>query len=385
MITYSLRVKMSPFAVVLLGLGLNACSPDAPSPQTGTVHSREHDFIVTTLVTGLEHPWSLAFLPDGRMLVTEHAGRLRIVQDGKLLPQPVQGLPAIEEHGQGGLMDVALHPRYRETAWLYLSYAARGPGGVGTEVLRAKLVGDRLKDQQVIFRMEPKRRGGRHFGSRLLFDRQGFLYVTLGERGEQDHAQHLDDHLGKVVRLYDDGRVPPDNPFVGRPDARPEIYTYGHRNVQGAALHPTTGLVWTHEFGPQGGDELNVLRPGVNYGWPVITYGVEYVIGTKIGEGTHKEGMAQPIYHWVPSISPSGMTFYTADEFPRWRGDLFLGGLSAQCLVRLRLDGEKVVEEERMLEGIGRVRDVRLGPDGYLYLLTDAANGTLLRLEPVPG
>jgi glucose/arabinose dehydrogenase len=234
----------------------------------------------------------------------------------------------------------------------------------------------------VIFRQEPKLSGGRHFGSRLVFDRQGLLYVTLGDRGEQERAQRLDQLPGKVVRLLDDGGIPHDNPFVGKAGARPEIFTYGNRNVQGAALHPVTGLVWTHEHGPQGGDEVNVLRPGVNYGWPVITYGVEYVIGTRIGEGTHKEGMAQPLWKWVPSIAPSGMAFYTGDRFPRWKGDLFVGALKDQMLVRLRLDGEKVVAEERLLRGMGRVRDVRQGPDGFLYLLTDASDGSLLRLEP---
>jgi glucose/arabinose dehydrogenase len=350
--------------------------------QVPGVQTRDHALRVVTVVQGLEHPWALAFLPDGRMLVTERPGRLRIVQDGKLLPQPVQGLPAIREHGQGGLLDVALHPKFAENGWIYLAYAGRGAGGYGTEVLRGRLAGSRLEDVKVIFRQEPKLSGGRHFGSRLVFDHQGLLYVTLGDRGEQERAQRLDQLPGKVVRLLDDGGIPHDNPFVGKAGARPEIFTYGNRNVQGAALHPVTGLVWTHEHGPQGGDEVNVLRPGVNYGWPVITYGVEYVIGTRIGEGTHKEGMAQPLWKWVPSIAPSGMAFYTGDRFPRWKGDLFVGALKDQMLVRLRLDGEKVVAEERLLRGIGRVRDVRQGPDGFLYLLTDAPDGSLLRLEP---
>lgn len=379
--TRSFRANLLLLALGLTAPGLVMCTP-ATTPPTGVVHTSEQNFRVTAIVAGLEHPWSVAFLPDGRMLVTERPGRLRIVQDGKLLPQPVQGLPAIAAEGQGGLLDVALHSHYAENGWIYLSYAAAGSGGLGTEVLRARLRDGRLEQPQVIFRAEPKRRGGRHFGSRLLFDREGRLYVTLGERGDQDHAQRLDDHLGTVIRLYDDGRVPADNPFVGRPGAKAEIYSYGHRNVQGAALHPTTGLVWTHEFGPQGGDEVNVLRPGANYGWPVITYGVEYVIGTKIGEGTHKEGMVQPIYRWVPSISPSGMAFYTGDKFPSWRGDLFIGGLGSEQLIRLRLDGENVTAEERMLQGVGRVRDVRAGPDGHLYLLIDAPDGALLRLDP---
>ncbi|MBI2297182.1 MAG: PQQ-dependent sugar dehydrogenase, partial [Betaproteobacteria bacterium] len=329
------------------------------------------------------HPWGLAFLPDGRMLVTERPGRLRIVKDGRLDPQPVAGLPQATAYGQGGLMDVALHPRFSENGLVYLSYAARGEGGVGTEVARGKLAINRLENVQVIFRQQPKSGGGRHFGSRLVFDRHGFLYITLGDRGEQDRAQKPDDHAGSVIRLHDDGRAPKDNPFVGKPGWKPEKYTLGNRNIQGAALHPQTGALWTHEHGPQGGDEVNVIRAGVNYGWPVITYGVNYGTGTKIGEGTHKAGMAQPVHYWVPSIAPSGMAFYTGERFPRWRGDLFVGALRDELLVRLKLDGEKVVREERMLQGVlGRIRDVRNGPDGYLYLLTDASNGVLARLEP---
>jgi glucose/arabinose dehydrogenase len=349
-----------------------------------TVPSQAHPFKVVTLTEGLEHPWGLAFLPDGRMLVTERPGRLRIVAaDGKLDPRPVEGLPVIAEAGQGGLLDVALHPQFRDNRWVYLSYAARGDRGIGTEVLRGKLNGHRLEDAQVIFRMQPKSGGGRHFGSRLVFDRAGYLFITLGDRGDQDRAQRLNDHAGSVIRLHDDGRVPVDNPFVGRAGALPEKYTLGNRNMQGAALHPETGLLWTHEHGPQGGDEVNVIRPGRNYGWPVITYGVNYGIGTKIGEGTHKAGMEQPLHKWVPSIAPSGMAFYTGDRFPGWRGDLFVGSLKFQTLVRLKLNGETVVQEERMLEGeLGRIRDVRSGPDGYLYLLTDSSDGALVRLEP---
>ena len=236
----------------------------------------------------------------------------------------------------------------------------------------------------MLFRQQPKSGAGRHFGSRLVFDRQGHLYITLGDRGEQDRAQKLDDLAGKIVRLTADGQIPADNPFVNRAGARPEIYSLGNRNVQGAALHPVTGELWAHEHGPQGGDEVNVIRAGRNYGWPVITYGVEYVIGTKIGEGTQKAGMEQPLHIWVPSIAPSGLAFYQGDRFPRWRGDLFVGALRGQMLVRLRFDGEKLVREERLLEGeLGRIRDVRAGPDGYLYLLTDADDGVIARLEPV--
>ena len=356
----------------------------ALSAAAQTVNSEDHAFRVVKIVDGLEHPWGLAFLPDGRMLVTERAGRLRTIgKNGRLDPQPVSGLPPITVSGQGGLLDVALHPRFADNALVYLSYTARGEGGVGTEVVRGRLSGDRLENVQVIFRQHPKGTTGRHFGSRLVFDREGYLYITLGDRGEQQRAQKPDDHAGSVIRLHDDGRVPQDNPFVGKPGWKPEKYTLGNRNMQGAALHPQTGALWTHEHGPQGGDEVNVIRAGANYGWPVITYGVEYGIGTKIGEGTHKPGMAQPLHYWVPSIAPSGMAFYTGDKFPRWKGDLFVGALRDQMLVRLRLDETKVVKEERMLKDVlGRIRDVRNGPDGYLYLLTDSANGVLARLEP---
>lgn len=359
--------------------------PTVAEAQAQTYCSEEHAFRVVTIAAGLDHPWSLAFLPDGAMLVTERPGRLRVVRDGRLEPRPIEGLPRIVEHGQGGLLDVALHPRFAENRLVYLSYAGPGDGGVSTDIARGRFTGTRLDDVQVIFRELPKSGAGQHFGSRLVFDRAGFLYITLGDRGEMARAQKPDDHAGSVIRLHDDGRVPADNPFVGKPGWKPEKYTLGNRNMQGAALHPVSGLLWTHEHGPQGGDEVNVIRAGVNYGWPVITYGVNYGIGTKIGEGTSKPGMAQPVHFWVPSIAPSGMAFYTGEKFARWKGDLFVGALKDRMLVRLRLDGEKVVKEERMLQGVlGRIRDVRNGPDGFLYLLTDESPGVLARLEPQP-
>jgi glucose/arabinose dehydrogenase len=348
------------------------------------IRSEEHAFRVVKLIEGLDHPWSVAFLPDGKMLVTERPGRLRVVSGGKLEPQPIAGVPEVVAQGQGGLFDIVLHPRFAENSLVYFSYNGRGPGGTGTELARAKLVGQRLENVQVLFRQDPKSRSGLHFGGRIVFDRQGFVYLTLGERGEMQRAQRADDHAGSVIRLHDDGRVPADNPFVGKAGWKPEKFDLGHRNQQGAALHPRTGVLWTHEHGPQGGDEVNVIRAGTNYGWPVITYGANYVTGTKIGEGTQKEGMAQPIHYWVPSIAPSGMAFYEGDRFPRWKGDLFVGALRDRMLVRLKLDGEKVVKEERMLQGVlGRIRDVRVGPDGLIYLLTDESPGVLARLEPV--
>ena len=368
--------------VPVLSSGLIA-SQAADSEKVMT--SQEHDFRVVTFTRGLEYPWGLAFLPDGRLLVTERPGRLRLVAaDGRLDPQPVTGLPDIATHGQGGLLDVALHPQFSDNGWVYLSYAARGAGGVGTEVTRGRLVGHQLENLEILFRQQPKSSTGRHFGSRLVFDRAGLLYITLGDRGEMARAQHMDDLAGKTVRLTAEGQIPPDNPFIQQAGARPEIYSLGNRNIQGAVLHPVTGELWTHEHGPQGGDEINIIRAGRNYGWPVITHGVEYVIGTKIGEGTHKAGMEQPLHLWIPSIAPSGLAIYQGDHFPRWRGDLFVGALRGQMLVRLRFDGEKRVQEERLLQGeLGRIRDVRAGPDGYLYLLTDDSDGIIARLEPV--
>src|SRR5688500_17017751 len=347
--------------------------------------SNGHSFRVVTLVAGLEQPWSLAFLPDGRMLVTEKAGRLRLIANGSLHPTPIGGLPEVTVHGQAGLQDVVLQPQFANNQLVYFAFAAGGKDGVGTELARGRLAGHRLENVQVLFRQAPKGARGQHVGGRIVFDRAGHVYLTLGDRGEMQRAQRSDDHAGSVIRLHDDGRVPKDNPFAGRQGWKPEKFTIGNRNMQGAALHPQTGVLWTHEHGPQGGDEVNIIRPGANYGWPVITYGVNYGIGTKIGEGTQKPGMQQPVHTWVPSIAPSGMAFYTGERFPRWKGSLFVGALRDQMLVRLTLDGEKVVGEERLLQGaIGRIRDVRAGPDGFIYLLTDASSGFLARLEPGP-
>lgn len=344
----------------------------------------EPDFQVKHLVSGLEHPWSMVFLPDGRILVTERPGRLRLIENMRLKQQAVSGLPRIAAEGQGGLLDIILHPDYENNRWLYFSYAEPGSGGLGTAVARARLVGMQLQDLQVIFRLSRKSSGGRHFGSRLLFDRAGYLYITVGERGERQRAQDLNDHAGSVIRLHDDGRIPKDNPFVDRFDAKDEIFSYGHRNPQGIALHPQSGEIWLHEHGPRGGDELNIIQAGRNYGWPVITYGAEYGTRFSIGEGTHKVGMEQPLHFWVPSIAPSGMAFYSGDKFPQWRNSLFIGSLKFKLLVRLELRAGQVIKEQRLLKGeLGRIRDVRNGPDGYLYLLVDADDGKLVRLEPV--
>lgn len=369
---------LTPFAILLFICVSTMVQRPA---QAEEIISADTEKIRTNVLTdNLSEPWSMAFLPDGRILVTEKNGKLRMIENGKLLPQPVAGTPKVVDSGQGGLLDIALHPQYEKNGWLYLSYSARGKDGVGTEVMRAKLQGMRLTDSEVIFSQTPKISGGYHFGSRIVFDRAGYMYITMGDRGDKDRAQKPDQHMGKVVRLHEDGRIPSDNPFAGKRAALPEIYSLGHRNVQGAAVHPASGKIWTHEHGPQGGDEINILAPATNYGWPVITYGVNYFTGTKIGEGTHKTGMAQPLYKWVPSIAPSGMTFYSGDAYPGWKNSLFIGSLKFQMLVRLTLDEDKVTKEERLLQGIGRVRDVRQGPDGLLYLLAD---NKLLQLQPL--
>ena len=339
-----------------------------------------------TVVAGLEHPWGLAFLPDNALLVTERPGRLRRVAPDGGLSKPIRGLPTITAENQGGLLDIALHPNFAHNQRVYFSYvAADSAGNLGTEVAYGQLRDLSLHNVRIIFKALPKSRGGRHFGSRLLFGPDGYLYITLGDRGDRPRAQRLDDHAGSIIRLNDDGSIPADNPFINHANARPEIYTYGNRNVQGIALQPDKQRIWAHEHGPQGGDELNIIQAGVNYGWPVITYGVNYVIGTRIGEGTAKPGMQQPQYYWTPSIAPSGMVLYSGDRFPQWRGNLFVGSLKFRCLVRLTLAGTKVIAEERLFENtLGRIRDVREGPDGLIYLLTDADDGAIVRLEPSP-
>ncbi|GHD60561.1 PQQ-dependent sugar dehydrogenase [Jeongeupia chitinilytica] len=344
-------------------------------------------WVGTTVARGLAHPWGLAFLPDGRMLVTERPGRLRIVTTSGVVSPPVTGVPDVYAAGQGGLLDVALDPIFADNRLVYLSYAEAGrTGQAGTAVARGRLVENDgkawLEGLQVIFRQLPKVDGSVHFGSRLVFAGDGTLFVTLGERYQRDKAQDLGTHLGKVVRIWPDGRIPADNPFAGRKDALPEIWSYGHRNPQGAALRPGTGALWTVEHGARGGDEINIPRAGGNYGWPVITYGRDYT-GLRIGEGTAKAGMLQPVYYWDPSIAPSGMAFYTGTRYPGWRGSLFVGALKDMMLVRLTLSGDRIVAEERLLrDGKRRIRDVRQGPDGWLYLLTDEDAGEILRLQP---
>ncbi|SFB07210.1 PQQ-dependent sugar dehydrogenase [Azotobacter beijerinckii] len=376
---------MRPLRLIALfcGVLLSPALPAADYP------SEKGQVQVEQLADGLEHSWALAFLPDGQgLLVSERPGRLRLFAEGRL-SEPLGGVPEVYAEGQGGLLDVALSPGFAEDRLVYLSYAEAGADDrAGTAVGRGRLSGDRrqLEDFRVIFRQQPKLSTGIHFGSRLAFDRDGHLFVTLGENGERPTAQDLDKLQGKLVRLYPDGRVPEDNPFVGRAGARPEIWSYGHRNPQGAALNPWTGRLWTHEHGPRGGDEINIPQAGKNYGWPLATDGINYsFLPIPEARGKRVEGTEPPHYVWEKSPAISGMAFYDAGRFPAWQHSLFIGALAAQALIRLELDGDRIAHEERLLEGLAtRIRDVRVGPDGYLYLLTDETNGKLLRLGLAP-
>lgn len=354
----------------------------ASSATAQTYKSSAGPLTVETVANGLVSPWSIGFLPDGRMLVTERPGRMRIVANGKLSP-PLSGVPKVFATGQGGLHDVVLDRNFAQNQAIYFCFAEPYEGGGRTSMARAKFAGDKLEDVKVIFRQEGPPSGGRHFGCRIVQTPDNNLFLTMGDHGSYPkEAQNLANHIGKVVRVTPDGDVPRDNPFAGRSDAKPEIWSYGNRNVQGAALHPVSGKLWAHEHGPQGGDEINIVEGGKNYGWPVIGYGVNYG-GGKIHEGTSKAGMEQPVKYWVPSIAPSGMAFYTGTLIPAWRGSLLVGALRDQMIVRLTLDGDKVTGEERLLQGVReRIRDVRMGPDGALYLATDSSDGRILRVAP---
>ena len=347
-----------------------------PSSTSGVVRAE-------TVARGLERPWALAFLPDGRMLVTERPGRLRIVSPDGTVSAPLSGVPEVYARGQGGLHDVAIDPRFTENQLVYLSYAEPGEGGAGTAVARGRLVGNGLENVEVVYSQRPKLNGGGHYGSRIVFTPDGRMFVTQGDRQVgRDRVQDLSQGMGKIVRLNLDGSVPDDNPFVGRDDAQPEIWSYGHRNAQAAVLHPETGELWTVEHGPRGGDELNQPKAGRNYGWPVITFGVDYS-GAGIGEGTEKEGMEQPVYYWDPVIAPSGMVVYTGDAIPGWKGSLLIGSMNPGALVRLVMENRRVAREERYLGELDkRIRDVQQGPDGYVYVVTDETDGEVLRIVP---
>ena len=383
---------MSRIASAFVAAGLFLSVATAAQGQSPVYRSSLHDFQLATVADGLVHPWSIAFLPGGDMLVTERPGRLRIVRNGTLLFDPVPGVPEVLAQGQGGLLDVVPHPDFAANRLIYLSYSK--PVGDGSSTTTAVVCGrfenDRLSNVEQVF--EAASRGRGHYGSRLAFDGNGHLFITVGDRQapstgdlESHPAQDRSNNHGTINRINDDGSIPSDNPFVGEADVRPEIWSYGHRNPQGLVIHPETGDIWATEHGPQGGDELNLIRPGGNYGWPVVGYGVNYGSGEAIHEGTHRDGIQPPIHFWVPSIATAGMMVYTGDQFPAWRGNIFVGGMSGQQLARLTMAGQVVVVEETLLTGLGRIRDVRQGPAGYIYLAVEDREGAptaIYRMEP---
>ena len=380
-----MRLPSAVFALLVfvsLGCG-DAAGAQGDAPRSPTPASIETVVRAETVASGLEHPWALAFMPDGRMLVTEKPGRLRIVSPDGTLSAPLLGVPAVYAVGQGGLLDVALDPAFAVNRLVYISYAEAGSGGAGTAVARGTLGATGLENVTVIYRQRPKVQGGGHYGSRLVFAADGKLFVTQGDRmNYRDRAQDLAQGMGKIMRIDPDGTVPQDNPLVSRAGAQPEIWSYGHRNAQAAAFDPATGALWTVEHGARGGDELNQPKAGRNYGWPVITYGRDYS-GARIGEGSAKEGMEQPVYYWDPVIAPSGMAFYTGDAIPGWKGSILVGSLSPGGLVRLEMRNGRVMKEERYLGDLReRFRDVQQGPDGFVYVVTDSPNGRVLRIRP---
>lgn len=345
------------------------------------INSEKLNYYLDTVATGLKNVWGITFLPNDDLLVTERDGEIRIIRDGKLLEQSVNGVPEVFANGQGGLFEIELHPDYADNGWLYIIYAAPGDGGANTAIMRARLNGFDLVDKQVIFQAQPYFEGGNHFGGRMSFDNEGYLYFSVGERGKKENAQMLTNHSGKILRIKDDGSIPADNPFLNSPGAKPEIYSYGHRNPQGMDVHPVTGKIWTHEHGPMGGDEINIIKAGVNYGWPEVTYGKNYD-GTIITDFTSKPEFSDPLHYWLPSIAPCGMSFVTSDAYPGWKGNVLAGSLKFSYIARLELDGDKVVHEEKVLQDIGRVRSITQGPDGFLYVGTEGP-GVVYRIMPV--
>ncbi|HAE22772.1 MAG TPA: hypothetical protein DCG47_10680 [Spirochaetaceae bacterium] len=372
-----MKRSVCSFIIGLASLALLSAQPVvAPRIEAGGAIFR-----LTRVAGGLDYPWALAFLPDGRFLVSERPGRLLIVdkEGGRVA---VSGLPEIRAAGQGGLLDIALHPDYARNGLVYWSYAAPGPGGSSTALARGRLEGNALKEVRVLWTMQKRSGTTIHYGSRIRFGYDGKLYLTTGDRGDQSRARDPADAAGKVIRLNDDGSVPRDNPFIGKRGYLPELYSIGHRNAQGLAVRPGSGQLWLTEHGPRGGDEVNLVKPGLDYGWPLTTYGVAYS-GARIAESPTAPGIEPPLWHWTPSIAPSGLDFYQGDAFPAWRGKLLAGSLAGQKLVLLSLEGDRVSREDLLLDGtIGRIRDLRVGPDGLVYILSDEKNGSLYRLEP---
>jgi aldose sugar dehydrogenase len=366
--------------VFLLVFQQASCSAERPDPNEKWITSEELQFRVDTLATGLQNPWSMAFLPDGRILIAERPGRLRIWEDVSLSEQQIQGLPDIWARGQGGLLDVVLHPDYAENGRIYLAYSKKTNGGGNTAIARAKLEGTELTGLEEIFYGFPLTSTTHHFGCRIVFDADNNLFFCIGDRGTMENAQTLANHNGKVMRIHDDGSVPADNPFVGIQGAMPEIWSYGHRNIQGMALHPETGKLWSHEHGARGGDEINLVEKGGNYGWPRVTHGIDYD-GSIITPDTTLPGMIDPVLHWTPSIAPCGLAFVHGDRYPSWNSDMLVGALAGQHIHRVKFDGEKAIHTEKLLQGFARFRDIRIGPDGYIYVLTESP-GIFFRMVP---
>ena len=374
--------------VVIIGCtpGSNGVSYDdryfpLPDHPVELVRSEVQDFYVQPVVDGLQFPWGMVFLPDGSMLVTERAGTLRLIRDGELLEEPVEGVPDVRVGGSSGLMDIALHPDYKENGWIYMTYSAlEGERAHNTALMRVRLEGNTLADHEILFKGYPMTEVPSHSGSRIVF-RDGYVYFSIGDRGTMEWAQDLTLHAGSILRLHEDGEVPADNPFVDVENAQPEIFTYGHRNPQGLAFHPETGMLWSVEHGPKGGDELNIIEAGENYGWPVISASGIADDGTLITELTEKEGMRSFVYEWTPALAPSSMSFVNSDLYPGWKSSLLIGGLAGMRMVRLELAGDVVIHEENLLEGIGRIRNVVVGPDQFIYIAVDSS-GEILRLVP---
>jgi glucose/arabinose dehydrogenase len=385
-----LTTALGVCALILQAQTASSCRrPAIAGSDSRVVKSEKQTFRIEMVAKGLETPWALAFLPDGRLLVTERPGRLRIIEKDKLLRDAVQGTPAVWVRQDGGLFDVEVHPEYSRNGWIYLSYSEPGPDNTSmTAIVRGRIEANRWVDQQYLFHATADlyTASNIHYGSRFVFDKQGHLFYSIGERGATEDAQDLSKPTGKIHRVNDDGTVPDDNPFTGKPGVLPSIWTYGHRNPQGLAIDPATGKLWETEHGPRGGDELNLIEPGRNYGWPVITNGVQPGVTR-----TAQEGMEQPAVFWTPTFAPSGMTFYTGTRYPAWVGSLFVCGLASQQFRRIELGGDQVRHQEVVLDQVGRVRDVAVGPDGYLYLalqspgqrLSDSTPGSVVRLIPL--
>ncbi len=369
------------FLSISILLAFFSCGEKSSATIEGEVfQSGSQKFTVEKITTDLKNPWGIAFLPDGRILVTERAGEIRIVKDGKLLSEKIVGVPAVYENGQGGLLDIQLHPDYARNGWIYITYAKPGKGGGATTVARTKLNGNTFTEFTDLFSAQPYVNSGAHFGSRIAFDGNGYMFISCGERGTMSNAQKLSNHLGKVIRLHDDGRVPTDNPFVNTAGAKPEIWSYGHRNPQGMIYDKENNLLIEHEHGPRGGDEINIVQPGKNYGWPEITWGIDYD-GTRISDKTSKPGMEQPIWYYVPSIAPCGMVKVTSDKYPGWKNNLLIGALALQHISRVEVQNGKYVRHEKLLQDFARFRALAQSPDGYIYAATESP-GTLIRLVP---